>query len=95
MLQTGDVAVVYSDGVTDARNTGEELYHTRENSRLARRLAETSGGPENVGRAILQDIREYSAGHVQVDDITLICFGPVAAIPKGSAAQEIGRKAKS
>ena len=44
----------------------------------SRRLAETSGGPEAVGRAILQDIREYSAGHVQVDDITLICFGPVA-----------------
>jgi phosphoserine phosphatase RsbU/P len=31
-----------------------------------------------MGRAILQDIREFSAGHVQVDDITLICFGPLA-----------------
>ena len=44
---------------------------------LIRRLAETSGGPGTVGRAILQDIREFSAGHVQVDDITLVCFGPV------------------
>jgi serine phosphatase RsbU (regulator of sigma subunit) len=77
-LNTGDVAVVYSDGVTDARNLREELYDFRENRRLVRRLAETSGGPEVVGRAILQDIREYSAGHVQVDDITLVCFGPVA-----------------
>jgi serine phosphatase RsbU (regulator of sigma subunit)/pSer/pThr/pTyr-binding forkhead associated (FHA) protein len=77
-LSTGDVAVVYSDGVTDARNVREELYDFRENRRLIHRLAETSGGPELVGRAILQDIREYSAGHVQVDDITLICFGPVA-----------------
>ena len=77
-LNTGDVAVVYSDGVTDARNLREELYHTRENSRLLRRVAETAGGPETVGRAILQDIREYSTDHVQVDDITLICFGPVA-----------------
>jgi sigma-B regulation protein RsbU (phosphoserine phosphatase) len=80
-LSTGDVAVVYSDGVTDARNVREELYDFRENRRLVRRLAETSGGPEVVGRAILQDIREYSAGHVQVDDITLICFGPVASAP--------------
>jgi serine phosphatase RsbU (regulator of sigma subunit) len=78
-LNTGDVAVVYSDGVTDARNLREELYDFRENRRLVRRLAETSGGPEVVGRAILQDIREYSAGHVQVDDITLVCFGPVAS----------------
>ena len=77
-LNTGDVAVVYSDGVTDARNLREELYHTRENPRLLRRVAETAGGPETVGRAILQDIREYSTDHVQVDDITLICFGPVA-----------------
>ena len=77
-LNTGDVAVVYSDGVTDARNLREELYHTRENPRLLRRVAETAGGPETVGRAILQEIREYSTDHVQVDDITLICFGPVA-----------------
>lgn len=76
-LNPGDVAVVYSDGVTDARNVREELYHTRENPRLIRRVAETTGGPETVGRAILQEIREFSAGHDQVDDITLVCFGPV------------------
>ena len=42
-LEPGDVAVVYSDGVTDARNLREELYDSRENRRLIRRLAETSG----------------------------------------------------
>ena len=77
-LNTGDVVVVYSDGVTDGRNRREELYHTRENPRLLRRVAEATGGPETVGRAILQEIREYSTDHVQVDDITLVCFGPVA-----------------
>jgi serine phosphatase RsbU (regulator of sigma subunit)/pSer/pThr/pTyr-binding forkhead associated (FHA) protein len=80
-LQPGDVAIVYSDGVTDARNIREELFHTRDNPRLARRVAETVGGPEAVGRAILQEIREFSAGHVQVDDITLVCFGPLLGIP--------------
>ena len=64
--------------MTDARNLREELYDSRENSRLLHRVAETAGGPEAVGRAILQDIREFSAGHPQADDITLICFGPVA-----------------
>jgi phosphoserine phosphatase RsbU/P len=76
-LNFGDVVVVYSDGVTDGRSVREELYHTSENPRLIRKLAETSGGPETVGRAILQDIREYSANHAQVDDITLVCFGPI------------------
>jgi serine phosphatase RsbU (regulator of sigma subunit)/pSer/pThr/pTyr-binding forkhead associated (FHA) protein len=77
-LNPGDVVAIFSDGVTDARNLREELYESRENRRLLRRLGETPGGPEAVGRAILQDIREFSAGHVQVDDITLICFGPLA-----------------
>jgi serine phosphatase RsbU (regulator of sigma subunit) len=77
-LNPGDVVVVYSDGVTDARNIREELYDSRERRRLLRKLADTTGSPELVGRAILQDIREFSAGHAQADDITLICFGPLA-----------------
>ena len=70
-LHPGDVVAVFSDGVTDARNLREEIYESRDKRRLLRKLADTSGGPETVGRAILQDIREFSAGHTQVDDITL------------------------
>lgn len=77
-LNPGDVVVVYSDGVTDSRSPSEQLYHTPETPRLRNRVAASSGGPESVGRAILQDIREFSAGHAQADDITLICFGPLA-----------------
>jgi phosphoserine phosphatase RsbU/P len=77
-LNHGDVVAVFSDGVTDARNLREELYDSRDKRRLIKKLAETTGGPETVGRALLQDIREFSAGHNQVDDITLICFGPLA-----------------
>jgi serine phosphatase RsbU (regulator of sigma subunit) len=78
-LEKGDVVVVYSDGVTDSRNPPEELYHTRDNPRLLRLLAETSGGPVIVGRAILEHIHKFSAGRAQVDDLTLVCFGPVDA----------------
>ena len=76
-LHNGDVVVIYSDGVTDARSPREELYDTREVRRLLKRVAQAGGGPTSVGKAILQDIREFSAGHPQADDITLICFGPV------------------
>lgn len=76
-LETGDVAVIYSDGITDARNPAEDLYHTVDLPRLNRRIAELSGGPEAVGRAILQEIREFSTGHSQADDMTMICLGRV------------------
>ena len=75
-LTEGDVVVIYSDGVTDARSPGDELYDSQSNHRLIKRVAQTSGGPAAVGRSILQDIREFSAGHSQADDITLVCLGP-------------------
>ena len=74
-LNQGDVVVVYSDGVTDARSPGDELYDSHINHRLLKRVAQSSGGPVAVGRAILQDIREFSAGHSQADDIALVCMG--------------------
>jgi serine phosphatase RsbU (regulator of sigma subunit) len=75
-LQDGDVVVIYSDGVTDARSPAGELYDFKDNHRLLRRVAQSSGGPVAIGRSILQDIREFSAEHPQADDITLVCFGP-------------------
>ena len=77
-LNQGDVVVIYSDGVTDARSPSDELYDSQTNHRLLKRVAQSAGGPEAVGRAILQDIREFSAGHSQADDITLVCLGPVS-----------------
>src|SRR5262249_31383726 len=76
-LNPGDVVVIYSDGVTDARSPGEELYDSQSNHRLLKRVARSPGGPADVGRAVLQDIREFSAGHSQADDITLVCLGPM------------------
>jgi sigma-B regulation protein RsbU (phosphoserine phosphatase) len=78
-IYPGDVVAIFSDGVTDARNLREELYDSRDKRRVIKKLSETTGGAEAVGRALLQDIREFSAGHNQVDDITLICFG---ALPR-------------
>jgi sigma-B regulation protein RsbU (phosphoserine phosphatase) len=76
-LDFGDVVAAFSDGVTDARNQRDELYDSRENRRLLRKIAETRGGPNAVGRAILEDIRDFTRGRLPVDDITLLCFGPL------------------
>ncbi|WP_337177121.1 SpoIIE family protein phosphatase [Paludisphaera sp.] len=84
-LGPGDVAVVYSDGVSDSRGAKDRLYDSREDRRLLRLLAGTPGGAEEVGKAILRDVRAHSLGHPQADDITLICFGPTA--PPGTTPE--------
>jgi serine phosphatase RsbU (regulator of sigma subunit) len=76
VLEPGDVAILHSDGVTDARNTREERYDSTELRRLRRRIAELSGGPAAVGKGVIQSIREFVQNHPQADDITLVCFGP-------------------
>ncbi len=76
-LKPGDVVVLYSDGVTDPRNMKEELYDSVENPRLRKRVAATPGGAQAIGRSIVQETREFSAGHSQTDDFTLVCFGLV------------------
>lgn len=77
-LEVGDVVVLYSDGITDPRNQAGELYDTVEDQRLRRRIASVPGSPADVGKAVIQEIREFSTGQVQSDDMTLVCFGPVA-----------------
>ncbi len=76
-IRPGDVAVIYSDGVTDSRSPAEELYDTKQTPRLIKRVKDSPGGAVAVGKAILQEIREFSKGHTQADDITLVCFGSV------------------
>jgi hypothetical protein len=77
-LSPGDVVAVFSDGVTNARNVRGELYQSSERRRLTEKLGRTLGGAETVGRAIVDDIRDFTAGQTQADDITLVCFGPRA-----------------
>ena len=76
-LEIGDVVVIYSDGVTDARNAVGELYDTKNTPRLRKSLQHAVGGPVQTGQTIVRAIHEFSAGCTQFDDITLICFGPV------------------
>ena len=74
-LAPGDVVIVHSDGVPDSRSPTEELYDSKDKPRLYDRVRRSPGSPEAVAKAILQDIREFSSGHRQADDITLLCFG--------------------
>jgi phosphoserine phosphatase RsbU/P len=76
-LGPGEVAVLYSDGVTDARNASGDLFDTCEHPRLRRVLEQTPGGPVAIGEAVLREVRGFSRGQAQADDLTLLCFGRV------------------
>jgi serine phosphatase RsbU (regulator of sigma subunit) len=71
-LEPGDAMLLYTDGVTEARNPAGELYGV-ERLRAALRC-----GPEDVeglGQAILADVTRFAAGRPQSDDLTIVCFG--------------------
>jgi sigma-B regulation protein RsbU (phosphoserine phosphatase) len=71
-LEPGDVVVLYSDGVTDARDRGDRVYGEQ---RLRETLAQAPQGAVAVGEAILASVREHASGRSQFDDITLVCYG--------------------
>ena len=78
-LDPGDAVLLFSDGVTDALSIRGERYHLAEDSRLLGRLSLAGGSPKAIGCEITRDLEAFSAGRDQFDDITLICFGPVAS----------------
>jgi serine phosphatase RsbU (regulator of sigma subunit) len=71
-LEPGDLVVLYTDGVTEARNGEEEEFGM---ARLQRSLAESAPSAASVGMAILDAVRHHVGGAVQSDDLTLLCFG--------------------
>ena len=71
-LEPGDVVVLYTDGVTEARNPGGDQYG------LDRLRAVVAAGPKEVealGSAVLADVRRFAAARPQNDDLTIVCFG--------------------
>lgn len=77
-LEPGDIVVYYSDGVTEARNQANEYFGSPDFHIMAKVLRDTDGGPAAVGKAIVEAHRRFTEGMPQADDVTLVCFGPVA-----------------
>jgi serine phosphatase RsbU (regulator of sigma subunit) len=71
-LETGDVFLLYTDGVTEARNPRNDQYGL---DRLRKVMASGLAGPEALGAAVLADVRCFAAGRPQNDDVTIVCFG--------------------
>ncbi len=71
-IAPGETIVIYTDGVSEAMNPGNDLYGE---DRLRALIQSHAPAPEALGRAILADVRQHAAGREQNDDITLMVFG--------------------
>lgn len=71
VLDEGDFIVLYSDGITEARNPAGELYGLE---RVKKAVVEFSShySAAGVNYHIAQDVTAFMGDHVQDDDMTLI-----------------------
>ena len=71
-LNKGDVIYLYTDGVTEAENTKNELYGTE---RLLNVMRKNSGcDMKELCDSIEKDIHEFEEGNEQFDDLTMLAF---------------------
>jgi serine phosphatase RsbU (regulator of sigma subunit)/pSer/pThr/pTyr-binding forkhead associated (FHA) protein len=70
-IPVGTQVVVYSDGINEAMNTSNEEYSSQ---RLRLNLASFQEVGKELGERLIRDVRGFSAGRSQHDDMTLVVF---------------------
>ncbi|MCE9576717.1 MAG: SpoIIE family protein phosphatase [Deltaproteobacteria bacterium] len=71
-LQSGDMLILTSDGVYEARDPKGNEYGLK---RLSRRIRTARGNAEDLVKAVLQDVDSHVANAPQSDDMTLLVMG--------------------
>jgi serine phosphatase RsbU (regulator of sigma subunit) len=70
-LQPGDLVLLYTDGISEAHNSRDELYGP---ARVRRMVAAGPDNVESLCEALLDDVDQFLQGWPQSDDICLVCF---------------------
>jgi sigma-B regulation protein RsbU (phosphoserine phosphatase) len=71
-LNRGETLLIYTDGVTEARNELNELYSEGNLTGLLKNAAGFS--PEKLVNMIIDEVRKHEEGSEQADDITLLAI---------------------
>ena len=71
-LQSGDVALFYTDGVTEALNSREEGFGVNRLIAEVRRVLDRDGDAERIVTRVLRAMRRFTGSQAQSDDITLV-----------------------
>jgi phosphoserine phosphatase RsbU/P len=70
-LDPGDAVVLYTDGVTEALNSRNELFG---DSRVAESVRRAGSGADAIVNSLDADARGFSRGTPQSDDVTIVAF---------------------
>ncbi len=71
-LSEGDLLLLYTDGVTEAVNSSQEMFG---NERLEKALSDmTQMSCEEIAKGVVAAVDSFSAGGEQFDDITVVAF---------------------
>jgi sigma-B regulation protein RsbU (phosphoserine phosphatase) len=71
-LGRGETLFLYTDGVTEAMNAGEELFGDERLLQCLRSFPGTS--PREVTETVIETVRNFAAGAPQSDDITVMAL---------------------
>lgn len=66
----GDVAVLFSDGIVEAWRSDKELYGVERLKEIVKKSCSLSA--DQIRKAILDDVRIFTAGYEQKDDMTVM-----------------------
>lgn len=71
-LAPGESLTLFTDGISEAMNRNRDLYGLE---RLRRRVSESADGAAELGRVVLDDVRQFVGNTPQSDDMCVVCFG--------------------
>ena len=71
-LTPGTMVLLRTDGVDDAMSAGGDFYGSE---RWREILAASQADPEIISQSLRTDIKAFSTGQIQHDDIAILCFG--------------------
>lgn len=84
-LETGDVIVLYTDGITEARNMSGEMFGL-ERLKQAVALYAGQGDAQRIIQSIARDFSKYVEEHVQEDDVTLVVIKKLSEGEEGRSS---------
>lgn len=71
-LNAEDLIVLYTDGITEAKNTNLEDFGLNNFEKILIKHAEST--PDEIANRVIREVTVFSQSHSQYDDITLVIF---------------------